>query len=78
MEAVTAILQGGLRVGVVAHGKKVKDDNKTLLQMGISHNDNLGTLSFTLEPGSTIASQPLPQKELPILLPCKTDHQLSR
>ncbi|XP_058181765.1 telomere repeat-binding protein 2-like isoform X4 [Rhododendron vialii] len=78
MEAVTAILQGGLRVGVVVHGKKVKDDNKTLLQMGISHNDDLGTLSFTLEAGSRIASQPPNRKEVPILLPCETHHQFSR
>ncbi|KAF7131823.1 hypothetical protein RHSIM_Rhsim09G0166900 [Rhododendron simsii] len=78
MEAVTAILQGGLRVGVVVHGKKVKDDNKTLLQMGISHNEDLGTLSFTLEAGSRIASQPPNRKEVPILLPCETHHQFSR
>ncbi|KAI8539984.1 hypothetical protein RHMOL_Rhmol09G0225400 [Rhododendron molle] len=78
MEAVTAILQGGLHVGVVVHGKKVKDDNKTLLQMGISHNDDMGTLSFTLEAGSRIASQPPNRKEVPILLPCETHHQFSR
>ncbi|KAJ7960131.1 Telomere repeat-binding protein [Quillaja saponaria] len=32
MEAVTAILGGGLRVGVLLKGKKVRDDNRTLLQ----------------------------------------------
>lgn len=78
MEAVTAILQGGLHVGVVVHGKKVKDDNKTLQQMGISDNDDLGTLSFTLEAGSRIASQPPNGKEVPILLPRETRHHFSR
>ncbi|TKY48409.1 Telomere repeat-binding protein 5 [Spatholobus suberectus] len=52
MEAVTAILGGGLRVGVILHGKKVRDDSKTLLQTGISHDDHLDALGFTLEPNS--------------------------
>ncbi|KAH7840671.1 hypothetical protein Vadar_020014 [Vaccinium darrowii] len=78
MEAVTAILQGGLHVGVVVHGNKVKDDNKTLLQVGISHNEDQGNLGFMLEPGSAIASPPLSRKELPILLPHETHHHLSR
>ncbi|KAK9126974.1 hypothetical protein Scep_015820 [Stephania cephalantha] len=50
LEAVTAILGGGVHVGVVLQGKKVRDDNKTLLQTGISHHDKLETLGFTLEP----------------------------
>lgn len=78
MEAVTAILQGGLRVGVLLQGKKVKDDNRTLLQTGISHNDNLDALGFTLEPSSVIASPPACPKDPPILLPCETHQQLTR
>ncbi|CAN4095991.1 unnamed protein product [Withania somnifera] len=50
MEAVTTILESGLRVGVVLHGKKVRDDNRTLEQAGISQNGNLNNLGFTLEP----------------------------
>ncbi|KAK6646069.1 hypothetical protein PHAVU_L006443 [Phaseolus vulgaris] len=50
MEAVTAVLGGGLRVGVILHGKKVRDDNKTLLQTGISHDNHLDALGFALEP----------------------------
>ncbi|GLT93070.1 hypothetical protein SLE2022_108760 [Rubroshorea leprosula] len=58
MEAVTALLGGGLRVGVLLQGKKVRDDSRTLSQSGISCKDNLDALGFTLEP-STIKS-PLP------------------
>ncbi|XP_072959831.1 telomere-binding protein 1-like [Typha angustifolia] len=55
MEAVTAILGGGLRVGVLLQGKKVRDDNKTLQQAGISHGDKLENVGFTLEPNATQA-----------------------
>lgn len=59
MEAVTAILSGGLHVGVLLQGKKVRDDNKTLRQAGISDDDKLENLGFTLEPNSTQAPQQL-------------------
>ena len=78
MEAMTAILEGGLHIGVIVQGKKVKDDNKTLLQTGISHSDVLDTLGFTLEPGSAIVSPPLSPKDPPILPPCETHQQLNR
>lgn len=57
MDAVTAVLGGGLRVGVILQGKKVRDDSKTLLQTGISLDNRLDVLGFTLEPNS---SQSLP------------------
>ncbi|KAJ7964532.1 Telomere repeat-binding protein [Quillaja saponaria] len=77
VEAVSAILGGGLRVGVLLHGKKVRDDNRTLLQTGISCKENLDTLGFTLEPNSIKASppicstdrSPLPSPEAPEPLP---------
>lgn len=53
MEAVTAILAGGMRVGVLHQGKKVRDDRQSLIQAGISHNDKTENLGFTLEPSST-------------------------
>ncbi|XP_061354183.1 telomere repeat-binding protein 1-like isoform X2 [Gastrolobium bilobum] len=53
MDAVTAVLGGGLHIGVVLQGKKVGDDNKTLLQTGISHDNQLDALGFTLEPNSS-------------------------
>jgi len=56
MEAVMAILGGGAHVGVLHHGKKVRDDSRTLVQTGISCNENLDTLSFMLEPVSLQAS----------------------
>ncbi|KAL4587708.1 hypothetical protein LXL04_000582 [Taraxacum kok-saghyz] len=50
MEAVTSILSGELHVGVMLHGKKIRDDDKTLLQTGI-HN-KLDALGFSLEPNN--------------------------
>lgn len=52
MEAVTAILGGGLHVGILFEGEKIRDDNRTLLQTGLSCKDNLDTLGFTLEPNT--------------------------
>uniref|UniRef100_A0A6V7QSY5 Telomere repeat-binding protein 5-like n=1 Tax=Ananas comosus var. bracteatus TaxID=296719 RepID=A0A6V7QSY5_ANACO len=51
MEAVTAFLGGGLSVGVLLEGKKIRDDNRTLKQAGIAHS-GLNNLGFTLEPNS--------------------------
>ncbi|XP_019171935.1 PREDICTED: telomere repeat-binding protein 2-like [Ipomoea nil] len=65
MDAVTSILCGSLRVGVVLHGKKVRDDNRTLQQAGISHNGDLDALGFTLEPNLSQVSSSLPQKDPP-------------
>nr|XP_043611021.1 telomere repeat-binding protein 5-like [Erigeron canadensis]XP_043611022.1 telomere repeat-binding protein 5-like [Erigeron canadensis] len=48
MEALTSMLSGELHVGVMLQGKRVRDDDKTLLQTGI-HN-KLDALGFTLEP----------------------------
>ncbi|KAJ8458787.1 hypothetical protein OPV22_031713 [Ensete ventricosum] len=59
MEAVTAFLQGGMRIGVLLQGKKVRDDNKTLRQTGISCSDKLDNLGFTLEPNPTQTPPPL-------------------
>uniref|UniRef100_A0A5B7AR47 Putative telomere repeat-binding protein 4 isoform X1 n=1 Tax=Davidia involucrata TaxID=16924 RepID=A0A5B7AR47_DAVIN len=78
MEAVTAILRGGLCVGVLLQGKKVRDDNRTLLQTGISQNGNLDSLGFTLEPSSAQASPLLFPKDPSFLLPCDAHQQLTR
>ncbi|XP_044509790.1 telomere repeat-binding protein 4-like [Mangifera indica] len=73
MDAVTAILGGGLRVGVLLHGKKIRDDNRTLSQTGISSEDSLDTLVFTLEPSPVQGPPPLCSAENPpLLLPCDT------
>ncbi|XP_073150186.1 telomere repeat-binding protein 2-like [Henckelia pumila] len=50
MEAVNAILGSGLRVGVLLQGKTIRDDNITLLQTGISQDNEMDMLGFTLEP----------------------------
>lgn len=57
METVTTILGRGLSIGVLFRGKKIRDDNRTLLQTGISCKENLNTLGFMLEPN---LAQPLP------------------
>ncbi|CAH8362516.1 unnamed protein product [Eruca vesicaria subsp. sativa] len=59
MEAVSVLLSGGIRVGVVVHGKKVRDDKKTLSQTGISCEENLTNLGFTLEPCPSKVPLPL-------------------
>ncbi|CAN0909519.1 Telomere repeat-binding protein 4 [Linum grandiflorum] len=78
VEAVSAILGGGLRVGVIHHGKKVRDDNRTLLQTGISSSENLDSLGFTLEPSSVQAPAPLRTEEFPAILPSNTSQLVSR
>ncbi|KAG8496393.1 hypothetical protein CXB51_007602 [Gossypium anomalum] len=72
MEAVTAILGGGLRIGVLLQGKKVRDDNKTLLQTGISRDNQMDALGFSLEPNP---SQTFPSHcpgGSPLTFPCDT------
>ncbi|KAL2248832.1 telomere repeat-binding protein 4 [Sesamum indicum] len=78
MEAVTAILGNGIRVGVVLQGKKVRDDNRTLQQAGISQSSNLDTLGFTLEPSFSHVSPSMAPKKLPSALPCDADQELPR
>ncbi|XP_011035293.1 PREDICTED: telomere repeat-binding protein 5-like isoform X2 [Populus euphratica] len=78
MEAVTAILGGGLRVGVLLQGKKVRDDNKTLLQTGISHTNQLDSLGFCLEPNPSQTPPSLCPEDSPFLLQCDTPDPLSR
>ncbi|XP_052186415.1 telomere repeat-binding protein 5-like isoform X2 [Diospyros lotus] len=70
MEAVTSILGGGLRVGVLLQGKKIRDDNKTLLQTGISHDSKLDALGFSLEPNASQATGPVNHENRPFLLNC--------
>ncbi|KZV34990.1 telomere repeat-binding protein 4-like [Dorcoceras hygrometricum] len=77
LKAVTTILGGGIRVGVVLQGKKVRDENRTLQQAGISESCNLDTLGFTLEPSFTNPSSMTPKK-LPLALPYDADQQFPR
>nr|GMD20306.1 telomere repeat-binding protein 5-like isoform X1 [Ipomoea batatas] len=60
-------------------GKKIRDDNKTLLQTGISRDDKPDTLGFSLEPIPPKASSPPPcPEERPNLLSCDTPQPLRR
>ncbi|XP_031254976.1 telomere repeat-binding protein 5-like [Pistacia vera] len=78
MEAVNAILGGGLRVGVLLQGKKVRDDNKTLLQTGISHDNQLDALGFSLEPNTSQTPPTLCSGDYPFMLSCDTPEPLTR
>ncbi|XP_059429761.1 telomere repeat-binding protein 5-like [Corylus avellana] len=77
MEAMTSILGGGLRVGVLLQGKKVRDDNKTLLQTGISHNYPLDALGFSLEPNPSQNPPSLCPRDSSSMLPCDTPQPLT-
>ncbi|KAL8171577.1 hypothetical protein V2J09_023381 [Rumex salicifolius] len=69
MDAITAVLGGGLHVGVLLHGNRIHDDSRTLLQTGISDNDNnLDDLGFILEPCSSTQLRPNPPPEDPLSL----------
>ncbi|XP_058211888.1 telomere repeat-binding protein 5-like isoform X2 [Rhododendron vialii] len=78
MEAVTKILGGGLRVGVLLQGKKLRDDNKTLLQTGISDDNKLDALSFSLEPSGSLAPPPLHHEDSLFPLTCDSPQPLTR
>lgn len=78
MDAVAAILGGGIRVGVVFQGKKVRDDQRTLQQAGISQCANPDNLGFILEPSFTHVSPSEPLKKLPVLSPRDADRPLPR
>ncbi|EXB65252.1 Telomere repeat-binding protein 4 [Morus notabilis] len=78
MEAVTAILGGGLHVGVLFEGKKIRDDNRTLLQTGLSFKDNIDALGFTLEPNIMQAFPALCSEDQRPSLSCDTPEPLAR
>ncbi|KAI4370589.1 hypothetical protein MLD38_018929 [Melastoma candidum] len=76
VEAVTAILGSGLRVGVVLRGKKIRDDSRTLLQSGFSCEENLENLGFTLEPVLEKSQQLVVSEDPPLAVPTEASHQL--
>jgi hypothetical protein len=78
LEAVTAILGGGLRVGVLHHGKKVRDDSKTLIQAGIGQDDMLDNLGFSLEPNCTQNPQVQVPEDISFLETIDTTEPLAR
>ncbi|XP_020590402.1 telomere repeat-binding protein 2-like [Phalaenopsis equestris] len=80
MEAITTIIGSGLRVGVLFQGKDVSDDDRTLIQAGISHANELDELSFSLEPNSTFpsASRYSNSSRPHLFLPCDSTEPLSR
>ncbi|KAI3801503.1 hypothetical protein L1987_29610 [Smallanthus sonchifolius] len=67
MEAVTAIFSGELHVGVMLQGKRIRDDNKTLSQTGICHDNELDALGFTLEPNELQLSPFLCPENQPLI-----------
>ncbi|XP_030537547.1 telomere repeat-binding protein 5 isoform X1 [Rhodamnia argentea] len=75
MEAVSGVLGGELRVGVLLQGKKVGDDSKTLLQTGISQDNQLNSLGFALEPDPSHTSA---SPKVSSLFPCDVPQPLIR
>ncbi|XP_073019718.1 telomere repeat-binding protein 4-like isoform X3 [Primulina eburnea] len=78
LETVTSILRGGIRIGVVLQGKKVRDNNITLEQACISQSCNLNNLDFTLEPNYTCVPETRNPEKPPLVFPCDTNQQLRR
>lgn len=80
MEAVTRILGGGLHVGLLFQGNKIRDDNKTLLQTGISDNNKLDAVGFSLEPSGSGSPAPacMRHKDSPLPLTCESPQPLKR
>lgn len=78
MEAMSAVLGGGLRVGILLQGKKVRDDSKTLLQTGIARDNELDSLGFSLEPQTSQTPPPLRPLDSSFMLPRDSPQPLSR
>ncbi|CAN8305974.1 unnamed protein product [Cochlearia groenlandica] len=74
METLTTILGDGLHIGVNVHGKKVRDDNKLLLNQSGTSLDNLSdTIEFCLEPNPcNVVSNTLTRLVSLITLVCHT------
>lgn len=69
VKAVSAILGSGLRVGILLRGKKIRDDNRTLLQTGISCKESLDNLGFTLEPTLQKVNPVIASEDVPVTVP---------
>ncbi|KAI6668972.1 hypothetical protein NL676_003857 [Syzygium grande] len=69
VEAVSAILGSGLRVGILLRGKKIRDDNRTLLQTGISCKESLDNLGFALEPSLQKVNPAIASEDVPLTVP---------
>lgn len=67
MEALTSLLGGDLRVGVVFKGRKIRDDRKTLVQTGISHDNKVDGLGFTLEPNHSQVYASMGSEDTPLI-----------
>lgn len=78
MEALTTLLRGGLHVGVLFQGKKIRDDNRTLLQSGIGRSDLVESLGVTLEPNSVHASPRISSEDNSRMLSSDVPEPLSR
>lgn len=78
MEAVSAILGSGLRVGILLRGKKIRDDNRTLLQTGISCKESLDNLGFALEPSLQKVNPAIASEDVPLTVPYDMPELLTR
>ncbi|XP_074267920.1 telomere repeat-binding protein 5-like [Silene latifolia] len=78
MEAVSALLGGGLRVGVFLQGKKIRDDNRTLVQSGICHDNKAESLGFSLEPNPSQVRVPACSEDNSLIVSPDVPQPISR
>ncbi|KAH9619800.1 hypothetical protein KSS87_012885 [Heliosperma pusillum] len=78
MEAVSALLGGGLRVGVFLQGKKIRDDNRTLVQSGICHDNKAESLGFSLEPNPSQIRVPVCSEDNSLIVSPDVPQPISR
>ncbi|KAK9727230.1 hypothetical protein RND81_05G267100 [Saponaria officinalis] len=78
LQAVSALLGGGLRVGVLLQGKKIRDDNRTLLQSGICNANKVDSLGFYLEPNPSQVGSPVCSEENSLVLSADVPPPVSR
>ncbi|CAI0393081.1 unnamed protein product [Linum tenue] len=78
VDAFTAILGGGVRVGVLLQGRKLRDDHKTLLQTGISNSNHSDALGFSLEPNPLHSNGSACSGDFTSTVSRQTPHPLSR
>lgn len=78
VDAVTAALGRELGIGLHYQGKKIKDDNKTLLQTGLADENQSDALAFSLEPSPRQTTPQIDSGDPPPFIHCKTPQPLRR
>ena len=53
MDATLRLLGGGLHIHVLHEGRRVSDESRKLLEMGIACDEDLNSLAFMLKPNQS-------------------------